>query len=128
MAALVAVDGFTTVAATRASSADAMTDLLHELDMSPALAALGPVGAIGYLIGPFLVVLGARRAGLTPRWLPWGVLASLILQPVALGALGGPGVALQLVDTLCQLVLVVMVALLARAVFSDSPHAAGQPR
>jgi hypothetical protein len=113
--ALVAVDAFPTVQATHSSSRDAMMDLLHRMDNFPPLALIGPLAAIGYLIGPFLVTLAARRAGWVPSWLPWGVLASLILQPIALGAFGGPGVAKHLVDTLCQLALVVMAALLARA-------------
>jgi hypothetical protein len=38
----------------------------------------------------------------------------LILQPVALGAFGGPGVVKHLLDTICQLVLVVTLVTLAR--------------
>jgi hypothetical protein len=120
MSVMVAVDGFPTVAATQVSSTTAMTNLLDHLDKAPALLLLGPLGAAGYIIGPFLVALGAKRAGFTPAWLPWGFLVSLLLQPIALGAFGGPGVALQLLDALCQLVLVAMVALLARATLTHS--------
>jgi hypothetical protein len=112
---MVALDEFPVVVATHSSSPAAMADLLHGLDDLPALLVLGPLAAIGYIVGPFLVSLAVKRSGRGPAWLPWGVLAALILQPIALGAFGGPGVAKHLLDTICQLVLVVTLVALARA-------------
>jgi hypothetical protein len=112
---MVALDEFPVVVATHSNAPEAMADLLHGLDQLPALLLLGPLAAIGYIVGPFLVSLAVRRSGRGPAWLPWGVLAALILQPVALGAFGGPGVAKHLLDTICQLVLVVALISLARA-------------
>jgi hypothetical protein len=102
-----------TLAATHVSSTPAMEDYLHHLDQSPGIIAVTIPAVIGYFFGPFLVVLGSRRAGFVPRWLPWAVLAVLLLQPVAAGA-GGPSVA-RVVDTAFQLVLVGLVIVLARA-------------
>ncbi|MEO7071328.1 MAG: hypothetical protein ABI131_12655 [Nostocoides sp.] len=127
--ALVAIDDFPPMAAAQSGSTEVMTGFLQHLDHVPALLALGPLAAIGYFFGPFLVTLGARRGGLVPRWLPWGFLVSLVLQPVALVLTGGPGIALHLVDTACQLVLVVMAVLLARAVLlgDSASHREGVP-
>ena len=68
------------LAATHVADPDPMRAYLHQLDVSPGVLALTPFAAIGYLIGPFLVTLAARRGGLVPRWLPWTVLAPLLLQ------------------------------------------------
>jgi hypothetical protein len=115
-AVLAAVD-LSTLAATHVADAAAMEDYLHELDVAPGILLLTPLAVAGYFLGPFLVTLGARRGGLVARWLPWGVLASLIVQPIGLG-LGGPGLA-QVVDGLCQLALVAMVTVLVRSVVDD---------
>lgn len=114
---LVSVD-LVTLAATHASGGSAQ-DLLHELDRSTGLAVIAPLAVAGYFFGPFLVTLAAWRARFVAAWLPWGVLASLILQPVGV-ALGGPGLA-HVVDAVCQLVLVVMTSLLAAAVLRQNP-------
>lgn len=111
-AILAAVD-IATLAATHVSSTPAMKDYLHQLDQSPGIIAVTVPAVIGYFFGPFLVVLGCRRAGFVPRWLPWAVLAVLLLQPVAAGA-GGPAVA-RVVDTAFQLVLVGLFIVLARS-------------
>jgi hypothetical protein len=103
-----------TLAATHVSAGAAMQDLLGELGRSVGLAVITPLAVAGYFFGPFLVTLAAWRARLVAGWLPWGVLASLVLQPVGV-ALGGPGLA-HVVDAVCQLVLVVMTSLLAAAV------------
>lgn len=108
---LVSIDA-STAAASKVSSVAAMTDFLHQLDLSPAVLAITPFAVVGYFIGPFLVTLAARRAGLVPSWLPWGILASLVVQPVGV-ALGGPGFA-HVADSVLQLVLVAMVVVLAR--------------
>jgi hypothetical protein len=110
---LAAVD-LSTLAATHVHPAAPMRDYLHQLDVAPGILVLTPFAVAGYFLGPFLVSLGARRAGLLPRWLPWGVLASLILQPVGVG-LGGPWLA-HAVDTVCQLALVAMTVAIARSV------------
>lgn len=112
LAILAAVD-LTTLAATHAGSAAAMRELLHQLDTSPGLLAVTAAGVAGYLTGPFLVTLAARRAGFVPRWLPWATLAVLILQPVAAGS-GGPGLA-RVVDSVLQVALVAIIWVLARA-------------
>ena len=103
-----------TLAATHVDPAGPMRDYLHQLDVAPGIVVLTPFAVAGYSFGPFLVTLGARRCGLVPRWLPWGVVASLVLQPVGVG-LGGPGLA-HVVDAACQLVLVVMTVVLVRSV------------
>jgi hypothetical protein len=103
-----------TLAATHVDDVGAMRSYLHQLDVSPGVLGLTPFAAIGYLIGPFLVTLAARRAGLVPRWLPWTVLASLLLQPVAAGA-GGPAVA-RVLDSALQLLLIGSLWVLARRV------------
>ena len=113
MSVLAAVD-LTTLAATHAGPSSAMRELLHAMDTSPGILALTPFAVAGYLLGPFLITLGARRAGLLPRWLPWATLVVLILQPVAAGS-GGPGLA-RVVDTLFQVALVAIFAVLARTV------------
>jgi hypothetical protein len=110
-AILVSVDA-STLAASKVSDADTMATFLHELDVSTIILPLTPPAVIGYFVGPFLVALGARRAGFVPGWLPYGILASLVIQPAGAG-IGGPVVA-HLLDALCQLVLVGMVAVLAR--------------
>ena len=109
---LVSVDA-TTIAATHVDPAAAMESLLHQLDHSPALLALTPIAMVGYLIGPFLVCLAGSRAGFLPRWLPFAVLACLLLQPLAV-ALGGPSLA-RVVDSLFQLALVALMVVVARA-------------
>jgi hypothetical protein len=111
--AILAALDIVTLAATHASSRPAMEDYLHQLDSSPGIIAVTIPAVLGYFFGPFLVVLGCRRAGFVPRWLPWAVLAVLVLQPVAAGA-GGPAVA-RVVDTAFQLVLVGLVVVLVRA-------------
>jgi hypothetical protein len=112
-AVLAAVD-ISTLAATHVDSTDAMKTYLHQLDVAPGILAITPLAIAGYFVGPFLVTFGMQRAGLVPRWLPWGILASLILQPIGLG-IGGPALA-QIVDGICQLALVAMVAILARSI------------
>jgi hypothetical protein len=109
---LVSADA-TTLAATHAGSPSAMQSLLHQLDYSPAMLALSPLATLGYFVGPFLVCLAGSRAGFVPRWLPFAVLACLVLQPVAVAA-GGPSLA-AVVDSLFQLVFVVLMLVLARA-------------
>jgi hypothetical protein len=108
---LVTVDA-ATAAAGLVGSAGPMEAYLHQLDRSPAILAITPIAVLGYFFGPFLVTLATRRAGQVPRWLPWGVLVSLVVQPLG-AALGGPWVA-HVLDTLLQLVLVVMTVVLAR--------------
>lgn len=115
-AVLASVDA-STLAASRVGSPRAMEAFLHQLDVSPIILAITPFALIGYFIGPFLITLAARRAGFAPRWLPWGVLISLIIQPVGLG-LGGPAIA-HLLDSACQLVLVVMTVVLARVTLAE---------
>jgi hypothetical protein len=109
---LVSVDA-TTVAATHVDASSAMQALLHELDHSPTILAVTPLAMLGYLTGPFLVCLAGNRAGFVPRWLPYGVLACLLLQPFA-AALGGPSVA-RVVDSVFQVALVVLMTVLARS-------------
>jgi hypothetical protein len=116
-AVLASVDA-STLAATHVTPARPMADFLHQLDASPAILVITGCAVIGYFFGPFLVTLSARRAGFVPRWLPWGILGSLIVQPIGAG-LGGPAVA-HLLDALCQLVLVVMVVLLARCTLAST--------
>jgi hypothetical protein len=111
-----------TLAATHVADVGAMRSYLHRLDVSPGVLVLTPFAAVGYLIGPFLVTLAARRAGLVPRWLPWTVLASLLLQPVAAGA-GGPVVA-HGVDSVLQLLLISSLWVLARRVSASECRAA----
>jgi hypothetical protein len=111
-----------TLAATHVGSVGAMRAYLHQLDDSPGLLAVTPFAVVGYLIGPFLVTLAARRAGFAARWLPWSVLAALVLQPVAAG-LGGPVVA-HTVDSLFQLVLIGSLWVLARQTSAESARAA----
>jgi hypothetical protein len=103
MAVLAAVD-LSTLAATHVNATATMTSFVHQLDVSPGILVLTPFAVVGYLIGPFLVTLAARRAGLVPRWLPWATLAVLVLQPVAAGA-GGPSVT-RVVDALFQIALI----------------------
>jgi hypothetical protein len=110
-AILVSVDA-STLAASKVSDTDAMAKFLHQLDVSTIILPLTPPAVIGYFVGPFLVTLGARRAGIVPAWLPYGVLASLVIQPVGAG-IGGPVVA-HMLDAVCQLLFVAMVAILAR--------------
>ncbi len=117
-AVLVSVDSFPTVAATQASPQSGMANFLYHLDMNPGLLILGPLATLGYFFGPFLIALGAHRAGLAAKWLPYGVLGALILQPIGLVIAGGPGTALKLLDTACQLVLVAVLAVLARTALS----------
>lgn len=112
-AILVSVDAATSAAA-QVGSAAPMEEFLRHLDGSPAILTITPFAVVGYFIGPFLVALAARRSVLVPRWLPWGVLASLVLQPVGV-ALQGPVFA-HVADTVCQLALVAMTAVLARGV------------
>ena len=119
MSVLAAVD-LTTLAATHAGPTSAMRDLLHEMDTSPGILALTPLAVIGYLVGPFLIALAARRAGLLPRWLPWATLIVLILQPVAAGS-GGPGLA-RVVDSVFQIALVAIFVILARTLARPGPH------
>jgi hypothetical protein len=119
--ALVTVDA-ATAAAGRVGSARPMEDYLHQLDMSPAILAITPIAVLGYFFGPFLLTLGTRRAGQVPRWLPWGVLVSLVVQPLG-AALGGPWVA-HVLDTLLQLLLVGMVLVLARHTLLAAPTSA----
>lgn len=111
-AVLVSVDA-TTVAATHVDQAPAMQSLLHRLDLSPTILALTPFAILGYMVGPFLVALAGSRAGFVPRWLPFAVLACLVLQPVGV-ALGGPSLA-RVVDSVFQLVLIGLMVVLARA-------------
>jgi hypothetical protein len=115
-AVLAAVD-LSTLAATHVIPAAPMRDYLHQLDVSPGILVLTPFAVAGYFLGPFLVTLGARRAGFVSGWLPWGVLASLALQPLGVG-LGGPGLA-HVVDGICQLALVAVLTLLARATMRE---------
>lgn len=115
---LVSVDASTSAAAEVGSTAP-MEQFLRHLDSSPAILAVTPFAVVGYFIGPFLVALATRRAGLVPRWLPWGVLASLMLQPVGV-ALRGPTFA-HVADTICQLALVAMTVVLARRVLLRRP-------
>lgn len=110
-AVLSAVD-FSTLATTHATPADGMESYLSALDTSPGILVVTGLAMLGYLFGPFLVTLAARRAGFAPRALPWAILAVLILQPVAAGA-GGPSLA-RYVDSLFQLVLVGLCWVLAR--------------
>jgi hypothetical protein len=110
-AVLSAVD-LSTLAATHVAAPDPMRDYLHQLDVSPGILILTPFAVLGYLIGPFLVTLAARRAGFVPRPLPFTVLAALLLQPLAAG-LGGPVIA-HSVDTALQLVLIGSLWMLAR--------------
>ena len=114
-----------TLAATHVASPGAMREYLHQLDVSPGVLVLTPFAVVGYLIGPFLVTLAARRADLCPRWLPWTVLAALLLQPVAAG-LGGPVVA-HTVDSAFQLVLIGSLYVLARGTFEHAVSACGRP-
>lgn len=115
-AVLAAMD-IPTIAATHVSAPSAMAELLHQIDDAAALAVLGPCAVAGFFVGPFLVTLAARRAQLVPGWLPFGVLVSLILQPVGV-MLVGPSLGLRLLDTACQLVFVAMAAFLARHALS----------
>ncbi|MDF1605429.1 hypothetical protein [Nocardioides sp. YIM 152315] len=117
MSVLTAVD-LSTLAATRAGPDSAMRDYLHQLDVSPGILGLTPVAVIGYLIGPFLVTLAARRAAFVPRWLPWATLGVLLLQPVAAGA-GGPAVT-RVVDAVFQVMLVALFWVLARCTLAHA--------
>lgn len=101
-----------TAAAARVGNGEAMRAFLTELDRSPAIAVLTPVATLGYFFGPFLVTLAARRAGMVPRWLPWGMLLSLPLQFVG-ESLRGPSFA-NVADAVLQLVLAALVVVLAR--------------
>jgi hypothetical protein len=121
---LVSVDA-TTLAATHVDQASAMQSLLHQLDSSPTLMALSPFAMLGYFIGPFLVCLAGSRAGFLPRWLPFAVLACLVLQPVGAG-LGGPSLA-RVVDSAFQLVLVGLVLVLARGTLGAAAGRATAP-
>ena len=109
---LTAVD-LSTLASTHVSDPGPMRAFLHQLDVSPGILALTVPAVLGYFCGPFLVTLAARRAGFVPRWLPWAVVASLVVQPLG-AALGGPALA-RVVDTVCQLLLVTVVTVLAAA-------------
>ena len=115
-AVLASVD-LATLAATHVSDPAAMTDFLHQLDVSPGILAVTAPALVGYFIGPFLVTLAARRSGIGPKWLPPLVLVCLVVQPVG-AALGGPPVA-RVADLVLQLGLVVAVVLLARAVTAE---------
>ena len=117
MSILTAVD-LSTLAATHAGPDSAMRDYLHQLDVSPGILGLTPVAVIGYLIGPFLVTLAARRAAFVPRWLPWATLGVLFLQPVAAGA-GGPAVT-RVVDAVFQVMLVALFWVLARCTLAHA--------
>lgn len=119
--AVLAATDLPAIAAAHVSPPSAAAEMVAHMDASPALSVLSPVAVAGFFFGPFLVTLGARRAGLVPAWLPWGVLVSAVLQPVGL-ALTGPSLTLRLLDTACQLVFVVMVAVLARLTLVDGPH------
>lgn len=101
-----------TAAAAHVGDSEAMLAFLTELDRSPAIVVLTPIATIGYFFGPFLVTLAARRAGLVPAWLPWGMLLSLPLQFVG-ESLQGPSFA-NIADAALQLVLVALVTVLAR--------------
>ncbi len=72
---------------------------------------------LGLFFGPFLVLLGARRAGIVRAWLPWASLAVWVLQPVST-ALSGPSTLNRLIATVCQLALVVVAAFVTRAVLA----------
>lgn len=123
-AVLVSVDA-TTVAATHVDSPAAMQSLLHELDLSPTVLAVTPLAILGYILGPFIVCLAATRAGFAPRCLPYGVLACLLLQPLAL-ALGGPSLA-RVVDAVFQLSLGALMIVLARATIAFAAHETSGP-
>jgi hypothetical protein len=110
-----------TLAATHVPDQASMNEYLHQLDVSPGVLAVTAPAIVGYLIGPFLVTLAARRSGIGPKWLPAAVLGSLILQPVG-AALGGPPVA-SVADLVLQLGLVVTTVLLAREVVAASSGA-----
>jgi len=112
-----------TLAATHVPDRASMTEYLHRLDVSPGVLAITAPALVGYFVGPFLVTLAARRAGIGPKWLPAAVLASLILQPVGAG-LGGPPVA-SVADLVLQLGLVVTLVLLAREVVAAASGATG---
>ncbi len=101
-----------TVAATHVGNDQVMRVFLTELDQSPAIAVLTPIATIGYFFGPVLVTLAASRAGMVPRWLPWGMLLSLPLQFVG-ESLQGPPFA-NIADAALQLILVALVVVLAR--------------
>lgn len=120
-AVLVAVDA-TTVAATHVTSSGAMQQLLHQLDLSPAILALTPLAVGGYFFGPFLVTLSARRAGFVPVWLPFGVLGCLLLQPLGV-AIGGPSLG-HVVDSAFQLVFIALTVVLARATLAAATRTA----
>jgi len=113
MSVLAAVD-LSTLAATHAGPTASMTSFVHQMDVSPGILGVTAVAVIGYLIGPFIVTLAARRAGVVPRWLPWATLAVLVLQPVAAGA-GGPDVT-RVVDALFQIALIVLFWRLSRCI------------
>jgi hypothetical protein len=116
-AVLASVD-LATLAATHVDESRSMREFLHELDVSPGIIAVTIPAVLGYFFGPFLITLGARRGGFVPRWLPWAMLASLVLQPVGAG-IGGPAAA-RVLDAVLQLGLVVTTALLARSMLSAS--------
>jgi hypothetical protein len=128
-AVLSAVD-FSTLATTHAGPAAAMESYLSALDESPGILIVTVFATIGYLIGPFVVTLAARRAGFVPRALPWAILAVLILQPVAAGA-GGPSLA-RWIDSAFQLILVGLSWILARRtharLLDTQPRATGEER
>lgn len=119
--AVLAATDLPTIAAAHVPAPSAAVEMVEQMDASPALAVLIPIAVAGFFFGPFLVALGTRRAGLVPAWLPWGVLVSAMLQPVAL-AFAGPSLTLRLVDTACQAVFVVMVTVLARHTLVEEPH------
>jgi hypothetical protein len=105
------------VAATYVPDRDAMITFIERLNESAALGVVGPLAMLGLFFGPFLVLLGARRAGIVRAWLPWASLAVWVLQPVST-ALSGPSTLNRLIATVCQLALVVVAAFVTRAVLA----------
>jgi len=75
MSVLAAVD-LGTLAATHVGPIASMTSFVHQMDESPGILGITALAVIGYLVGPFLITLAARRAGVVPRWLPWTTLRS----------------------------------------------------
>lgn len=116
-AVLSAVD-LSTLAGTHAGPRVAMESYLSALDRSPGILVVTAFAMVGYLFGPFLVALAARRAGFAPPWLPWAILAVLILQPVAAGA-GGPSLT-RYVDSVFQVALIALAWVLARGTLSHA--------
>jgi hypothetical protein len=111
-AVLAAIDAFPTVAAARVGGGTGPA-YLSALDGVGGLALIDLPAVVGFFAGPFLVALAAWRARLAPAWLPWLVLAGLVLQPVGL-ALAGPGAGKHVLDIACQAVLLIALVVLAR--------------